>query len=49
LASLPVMEVLPNTIYASDAFLPISLSEKDLLGNYVPFGAFSDANVIEIQ
>ena len=36
-ASLPVMDVLPNTIYASEAFLPISLSNKDLPRFYVPF------------
>jgi len=35
-ASLPVMDVLPNTIYASEVFLPISLPAVDLLENYVP-------------
>jgi hypothetical protein len=33
-ASLPVMDVLPSTIYASEAFLPISLSDKNLPRNY---------------
>ena len=40
---LAVMDVLPNTIYASEAFLPISLSNKDLPGNYVPFVCRTDA------
>ena len=31
------MDVLQNTIYAREAFLPISLPATDLLGNYVPF------------
>jgi hypothetical protein len=42
-ASLPVMDVLPTTIYASEAFLPISLLDKDLPGNYVPFVDPTDA------
>jgi hypothetical protein len=32
-ASLPVMDVLPNTIYAREAFLPMSLPVPDLLRN----------------
>jgi hypothetical protein len=32
-----VMDVLPNIIYPSEAFLPISLLAMDLLENYVPF------------
>ena len=31
------MVVLPNTIYASEAFLAMSLSSNDLLLIYVPF------------
>ena len=31
------MDVLSNTIYASEAFLPIPLSDNGLPGNYVPF------------
>jgi hypothetical protein len=42
-AALPVMGVLPNTIYASEACLPISLPAKDLLGNYVRFVNVTDA------
>ena len=30
------MDVLSNTIYASEAFLPLSLSDKDVSSNYVP-------------
>ena len=39
------MDVLPNTIYASEAFLPISVSIKDLPGNYVPFLDVTDARL----
>jgi hypothetical protein len=34
---------LPNTIYAREAFLPMSLPAKDLLINYVPFVDVTDA------
>jgi hypothetical protein len=37
------MELLPNTIYAREAFLPMSFAAKNLPGNYVPFGAASVA------
>jgi hypothetical protein len=37
------MDVLPNTIYAREAFLPMSLPAKDLLINYVPFVVVTDA------
>jgi hypothetical protein len=37
------MDVLPNTIYAREAFLPISLSAKDFVTNYVPFVDVTDA------
>jgi hypothetical protein len=37
------MDVLPNTIYAREAFLPMSLPAKDLLINYVPFVTTSAA------
>jgi hypothetical protein len=43
-ASLPVMDVLPNTIYASEAFLPLSLSDKNLPRNYVPFVGSPEAS-----
>jgi hypothetical protein len=42
-ASLPVMDVLPNIIYPSEAFLPISLLAMDLLENYVPFVGSTEA------
>ena len=37
MASLPVMGLLPSTIYAREAFLHISFSAADLLEIYVPF------------
>lgn len=40
---MPLMDVLPNTIYAREAFLPISLSAKDFVTNYVPFVDVTDA------
>jgi hypothetical protein len=43
LASLPKMGVLPNSIYASEAFLPISFRAADFLQIYVPFVVNSDA------
>jgi hypothetical protein len=36
-ASLPVMDVLPNTVYAREAFLPMSFCTADFAKNYVPF------------
>jgi hypothetical protein len=37
------MDVLPNTIYASEAFLAMSICAKDLPKNYVPFVDVTDA------
>lgn len=38
-----MMDVLPNTIYAREAFLPMSLPVKHLPNNYVPFVDVTDA------
>jgi hypothetical protein len=38
------MEVLTNTIYASEAFLSMSFPGKNLRKNYVPFVAPTDAS-----
>jgi hypothetical protein len=38
------MDVLPNTIYAREAFFPMSLPATDLLGIYVPFGDVTEAS-----
>ncbi len=43
MASLPLMDVLPNTIYASEAFLAMSICTKDLPKNYVPFVDVTEA------
>jgi hypothetical protein len=37
------MDVLPNTIYASEAFLPMPICAKHLPKNYVPFGDVTEA------
>lgn len=37
------MDVLPNTIYASEAFLPISFPAADFAKIYVPFVNVTDA------
>jgi hypothetical protein len=42
------MDVVQHTIYASEAFLPISLSGKDLLGIYVPFVTSTDATFEQV-
>jgi hypothetical protein len=42
-ASLPVMDVLPNTVYAREAFLPMSFCAADFATNYVPFVDVTDA------
>jgi len=43
-ASLPVMDVLPNTVYAREAFLPMSFCTADFVKNYVPFVDVTDAH-----
>jgi hypothetical protein len=38
-----VMDVLPNTVYAREAFLPMSFCAADFATNYVPFVAVAEA------
>jgi hypothetical protein len=45
-ASLPVMDVLPNNVYASEAFLPMSFCAADFATNYVPFVDVTDAREV---
>jgi hypothetical protein len=40
-----VMDVLPNTVYAREAFLPMSFCAADFATNYVPFADVTDARV----
>jgi hypothetical protein len=37
------MDVLPNTVYAREAFLPMSFSAADFATNYVPFVTSTEA------
>jgi len=37
------MDVLPNTVYAREAFLPMSFCSADFATNYVPFVTSTDA------
>jgi len=43
------MDVLPNAIYAREAFLPMSLPVKHLPRNYVPFVDVTDARNIDYE
>ncbi len=36
------MDVLPNTVYAREAFLPMSFCAADFATNYVPFVDVTD-------